>query len=400
MQRRLLLASGAALAALAVATPLALHLRAESVSDAATSAATAMPPAPAVTVALVEQRTLVEAEELTGRVEAVESVDLRAEVGGRLAAVHFAAGQTVAAGDLLFTIDPRTYQAAHDAARAAVARAEALSATAAKEAARAAALLAREAVSTEEADLRASRAAEAAADLLAARAELDRTALDLERTEVRAPIAGRVSRALVTAGNLVSPATPLTTLVSTGEAYVYADVAEATVLRFQRLLREGRIQKDADGRIPVELQLADESGYPRRGLVESTDNRLSAATGTLLVRMVFPNTDNALVPGLFARVRVPLGDPRPTLLISERAIGTDQSQKFVFTVDEAGVATYRAVRLGGLVGDKRIVRDGLAAGERIIVNGLQRVRPGMTVAAELQSPPAAPASTAVAIAQR
>ena len=397
MNRRILLASGAAIAALAVATPFALHLRADSASAPVVSAA---PPAPAVTVALVEQRTLVEAEELTGRVEAVESVDLRAEVGGRLAAVHFASGQTVAAGDLLFTIDPRTYQAAHDAARAAVARAEALSATASKEAARAATLLAREAVSTEEADLRASRAAEAAADLLAARAEFDRTALELERTQVRAPIAGRVSRALVTPGNLVSPATPLTTLVSTGEAYVYADVSEASVLRFQRLLREGRIQKDAAGRIPVELGLADEAGHPRRGHVESTDNRLSASTGTLLVRMVFPNTDNALVPGLFARVRVPFGDPQPTLLIDERAIGTDQSQKFVFTVNDAGVAAYRAVRLGGLIGEKRIVRDGLAAGERVVVNGLQRIRPGMTVAAEFKSPPAAPASTAVAIAQR
>ncbi len=380
MQRRTLFISGAALAVLALATPLALHLRADD--SAPGSAVASAPPPPVVTVASVEQRVLVESEELTGRVEAVESVDLRAEVGGRLAEVHFKSGQLVAAGDLLFTIDPRSYQAAHAAARAAVARAEALSATAAKEAARAARLLEREAVSTEEADLRQSRAAEAAADLLAARAELDRAALDLERTEVRAPISGRVSRALVTAGNLVSPATPLTTLVSTGEAHVYADVAEATVLRFQRLLREGRIQKDSAGRIPVELQLADETGYPRKGYVESTDNRLDNATGTLLVRMVFPNTDEALTPGLFARVRVPLGAPRPTLLISDRAVGTDQSQKFVLTVDEAGTANYRAVQLGAFLDGKRVVRSGLEAGERIIVNGLQRVRPGMSVTAQ------------------
>ena len=399
MQRRTLLASVAALAVLGAATPLALRLHAGSSSE--NSAAAATPPPPAVTVATVESRTLVESEELTGRVEAVESVDLRAEVGGRLASVHFAAGQTVAVGDLLFTIDPRSYRAARDSAQAAVARAEALAATTAKEAARADSLLAREAVSTEEADLRRSRAAEAAAELLAARAELARSALDLERTEVRSPIAGRVSRALVTTGNLVSPATPLTTLVSTGEAYVYADVAETTVLRFQRLLREGRIQKDASGRIPVELGLADENGHPRQGHIESTDNRLSAATGTLLVRMVFPNTDEALVPGLFARVRVPLGAPRPTLLISERAIGTDQSQKFVLTVDAAGKAAYRAVQLGGLVEGKRIVRAGLETGDRVIVNGLQRVRPGMIVAAE--PAPAAASSTsatAVALAQR
>lgn len=396
MKNRTLILSVAALVGLGVAAPLALHLRAGP-SD---GAAPAVPPPPSVTVAAVESRTLVESEEFTGRVEAVESVDLRAEVGGRISAVHFKAGQIVAAGDALFTIDPRTYEAAQAAAGAAVARARALADTAAKEAARAETLLAREAVSTEEADLRRSRAAEAAADLLAARAELDRTTLDLERTAVRAPIAGRVSRALVTTGNLVSPATPLTTLVSTGEAYVYADVAEASVLRFQRLLREGRIEKDATGRIPVRLGLSDETGYPRAGHIESTDNRLSAATGTLLVRMTFPNTDEALVPGLFARVRIPLGAPQPTLLINDRAVGTDQSQKFVLTVDESGKASYRPVVLGGLVDGRRVVRAGLSLGEHVIVNGLQRVRPGMTVAAELEtkasSSGAAPSGAALA----
>ena len=397
MQRRTLLTSIAALAFVSVATPLTLRvLRAGSSSPVAST-----PPPPSVTVAPVEQRTLVEAEELTGRVEAVESVDLRAEVGGRLASVHFQAGQLVAVGDLLFTIDPRSYAAARDAAQAAVARAEALAATATKEAARAATLVSREAISTEEADLRQSRAAEAAAELLAARAALTSAALDLERTEVRSPIAGRVSRALVTAGNLVSPATPLTTLVSTGQAYVYADVAEATVLKFRALERAGRLQRDAQGRIPVDLALADDPAYSRRGYVESVDNRLAAATGTLQIRMAFEDADNALVPGLFARIRVPLGSPVPTLLISERAVGTDQSQKFVLAVDGAGVAAYRAVQLGGLVDGKRVVRSGLQAGEKIIVNGLQRVRPGMTVAAQTE----APASTAavpngVAVAQR
>lgn len=396
MHRRTLIATGAAIAAIAIATPLALRLGAEPSSEKTPAA----PPAPAVTVAAVEQRILVESEELTGRVEAVESVDLRAEVGGRLDKVHFASGQQVNAGDLLFTIDPRTYEANHAAAKAAVARAEALAATTAKEAARSQRLLDREAVSTEEADLRQSRADEAAADLLAAKAELDRTALELERTRVRAPISGRVSRALVTAGNLVSPSTPLTTLVSTGEAYVYADVPEATVLRFQRLLREGRIQKDAQGRIPVDLQLADEDSYPRHGYIESTDNRLSTETGTLLVRMLFPNTDDALTPGLFARVRVPLGSPQPTLLISDRAVGTDQSQKFVLSVDASGTAAYRAVQLGGFLEGKRIVRSGLQAGERIIVNGLQRVRPGMTVDAQPEAVASIDAPAGTAVAQR
>lgn len=393
MNRRTLVTALAALALASVATPLALRaLRAEPASLAGA------PPPPAVTVAAVEQRTLVESEELTGRVEAVESVDLRAEVGGRLSAVHFQAGQLVAAGDLLFTIDPRSYVAARDAARAAVARAEALAATATKEAARAASLLAREAISAEESDLRQSRAAEAAAELLAARAALTSAALDLERAEVRSPIAGRVSRALVTPGNLVSPATPLTTLVSTGQAHVYADVAEATVLKFRALDRAGRLQRDARGRIPVELALADDTAYSRRGYIESVDNRLDPATGTLQLRMTFEDVDNDLVPGLFARVRVPLGAPRPTLLISERAVGTDQSQKFVLAVDDAGVAAYRTVQLGGVVEGKRIVRAGLQAGEKIIVNGLQRVRPGMTVAAQavVAAPVSAPAGIAVA----
>jgi RND family efflux transporter MFP subunit len=396
MNRRTLTTAIAALALAAVATPLTLRaLRAESSSPAA-----ATPPPPSVTVAPVEQRTLVESEELTGRVEAVESVDLRAEVGGRLAAVHFKAGQLVAAGDLLFTIDPRSYAAARDAAQAAVVRAEALAATATKEAARAATLVSREAISTEEADLRQSRAAEAAAELLAARAALASVSLDLERTEVRSPIAGRVSRALVTAGNLVSSATPLTTLVSTGQAYVYADVAEATVLKFRALERAGRLQRDAQGRIPVDLALADDPAYSRRGYIESVDNRLDADTGTLQIRMSFDDADNALVPGLFARVRVPLGTPAPTLLISERAVGTDQSQKFVLAVDDAGVAAYRAVQLGGLVDGKRVVRSGVQAGEKIIVNGLQRVRPGMTVAAQLEPVSTAGAPAGVAVAQR
>jgi RND family efflux transporter MFP subunit len=396
MNRRTLTTAIAALALAAVATPLTLRaLRAESSSPAAVT-----PPPPSVTVAPVEQRTLVESEELTGRVEAVESVDLRAEVGGRLAAVHFKAGQLVAAGDLLFTIDPRSYTAARDAAQAAVVRAEALAATATKEAARAATLVSREAISTEEADLRQSRAAEAAAELLAARAALASVSLDLERTEVRSPIAGRVSRALVTAGNLVSSATPLTTLVSTGQAYVYADVAEATVLKFRALERAGRLQRDAQGRIPVDLALADDPAYSRRGYIESVDNRLDADTGTLQIRMSFDDADNALVPGLFARVRVPLGTPAPTLLISERAVGTDQSQKFVLAVDDAGVAAYRAVQLGGLVDGKRVVRSGVQAGEKIIVNGLQRVRPGMTVAAQLEPASTAGAPAGVAVAQR
>lgn len=349
-------------------------------AHAAQASAPVAPPAPKVTVAPVEQQLVTDYEELTGHVDAMETVELRARVSGHLDTVHFQAGQLVNKGDVLFTIDPRWYKAQFDLAAA---RAE----VAAREAARAEKLLAASAISSEEAESRRAAAAEA-------RAALETAKLDLEHTEVRAPIAGRISRAFVTPGNLVagSPgnATLLTTIVTTGDAYVYADLDEATLLKFNRLAREGRILT-RNGRIPVDLQLADETDYPRHGYIESTDNRVNPATGSLAVRLVFPNDDNALIPGLFARVRVPVSAPTSALLISERAIGTDQSQKFVFAVGADNTVTYRTVKLGSVIDGKRVVREGLSPGETIIVNGLQRVRPGMTVAPELQALATTPA---------
>lgn len=347
---------------------------------AAEPSAPATPPAPKVTVAPVEEKILTEYEEFTGHVDAAETVELRARVSGHLESVNFQAGQLVKKDDVLFTIDPRWYQAQFDLAQARADVAE-------REAKRADELLAASAISSEEAESRRAVAAEAKAALATAR-------LDLEHTQVRAPIAGRISRALVTAGNLVSGspgnATLLTTIVSVGEAFVYADIDEITVLKFNRLQREGRLVT-VDGRVPVDLALSDETGFPRRGYIESADNRLNPSTGSLTVRMVFANPDGALVPGLFARVRLPVGKPQPTLLVAERAIGTDQSQKFVLAVAADSKAVYRTVKLGGAVGDGlRIVRSGLRPGDRVIVNGLQRVRPGMTVDAEV-------AGTAVAV---
>jgi membrane fusion protein, multidrug efflux system len=170
--------------------------------------------------------------------------------------------------------------------------------------------------------------------------------------------------------------------VSQEKAYVYATLDETTVLQFHRAGREGRLGSQGDA-IPVEMQLSDEVGFPRRGQVESVDNRLDAATGSLIVRMVFDNSDGSLVPGLFARVRVPLAAPSPTLLISERAVGTDQNQKYVLALAPDQTVTYRAVKLGPTLHGKRVVREGLRSGEKIVVNGLQRVRPGMAVTAEL-----------------
>jgi RND family efflux transporter MFP subunit len=390
-QRRVVLA----VASLALVGLLATY--STSRTHAAETSHAAPPPAPKVTVAPVEEKLVTEYEELTGHVDAAETVELRARVSGHLESVRFQAGQLVKAGDVLFTIDPRWYRAQFDLATAQVAQARARATIADSEAKRANELATAAAISSEEAEARRARALEAKAALASAEAALATARLDLEHTEVRAPIAGRVSRAIVTPGNLVSGApgnaTLLTTIVSTGDAFVYADLDETAVLRFTRLIRENRLATTADGHVAVEMQLADEDGYPRRGYIESTDNRLDPATGSLILRMVFGNNDHALIPGLFARVRVPVSAPRAALLISERAIGTDQSQKFVLALGENNTVVYRTVKLGGAIEGKRIVRDGLKSGDQIVVNGLQRVRPGMTVQPELLAADDASASS-------
>lgn len=366
---------------------------------AASAAPAAAPAGPKVTVAPVEQRIVTEHRELLGRVEAVESVELRPRVSGHIDEVRLQAGQLVKKGDVLFTIDPRWYRAQFDLATAQAESARVRVSIAEREAKRSDDLLKERAISVEEADTRSSRLAEARADLLAAEATLSSARLDLEYTEVRSPITGRVNRAYVTAGNLVSgapgAATLLTSIVSTGEVYVYADVDEATVLAFNRLQAAGRLATNPAGLVPVDMELSDESGFPHRGVIESADNRLDSGTGSLVLRMVFSNTNGQLIPGLSARVRLPVSAPEPTLFISERAIGTDQSQKFVLTVDAANTVAYRTVKLGSIIDGQRAIREGLAPGDRVIVNGLQRVRPGMTVVAE--TAPAQPAATKVAL---
>jgi RND family efflux transporter MFP subunit len=352
--------------------------------------------APKVTVTPVEERVITDHRELLGRVDATETADIRPRVSGHIEEVRLKAGQLVNKGDVLFVIDPRWYRAQFDLTTAQAQSARLRVSIAEREARRSDDLLSQRAISVEEADTRSTRLAEARAELLAAEAAAASAKLDLEHTEVRAPISGRVSRAFVTTGNLVSgspgSATLLTSIVSVGEAYVYADVDEATVLNFNRLSREGRLANE-NGRIPVEMQLGDETGFPHRGYLESADNHLDATTGSLVFRMTFANTDGQLVPGLFARVRIPVSAPQATLLITDRAIGTDQSQKFVLTVTPENTVAYRAVKLGALVDGKRVVRDGLKPGDRVVVNGLQRVRPGMVVAAELENPKAAQPAT-------
>jgi RND family efflux transporter MFP subunit len=368
--------------------PLILWLAAASLALALAgckrgNAQPALPPPPQVTVAPVEQLELVEWEELTGRSAAVEFVEVRPRVSGHIDKVLFESGQLVRKGDVLFAIDPRWYKADYERREAELAMARVRMDNAGREAKRNAQLLASKAISKEEADGREARFAEARAALQAAEAGRDTAKLDLEYTQIRSPIDGRVSRALVTAGNYVSgmagAATLLTTIVSVDPIYVYADMDENALLRFNALTQSGRQATNGDGKVPVELQLADEEGFSHHGYVESLDNRLDAQSGSIVLRAMFPNPSGRIVPGLFARIRLPASAKAPVLLVDETAVGTDQAQKFVLTLTSTNTVAYRPVKLGAQVNGKRVVREGLQAGEKIVVNGLARIRPGMPV---------------------
>ena len=350
------------------------------------SAAQQRPPPPSVTVAPVQRHEIVEWDEFTGRIEPVQSVEVRPRVSGYIQEVKFQSGQLVKKGDALFLIDPRWHQAEFDRRQAEFEQSKVRLDNARREAERTAQLLANKAISVEEADARQSRHEEAKAALLAAQAALDSAKLDLQYTQVRAPIDGRISRALLTEGNYVNgvagAATLLTTIVSVEPIYVYADIDENSLLKFNALARAKKLETDGDGRIPVELQLADEHNFPHQGYLESFDNRLDPNTGSILLRAVFPNRDGRVVPGLFARIRVPLSERHPAMLVEERAIGTDQGQKFLLTLSPTNTVEYRAVKLGPLIGGRRVIQSGLEGGEMIVVNGLQRVRPGSLVSPE------------------
>jgi RND family efflux transporter MFP subunit len=325
-----------------------------------------------VTVAPVSQQEIVEWREFTGHTEPVKTVEIRPRVSGYIQEVRFQSGQLVKQGDVLFVIDPRWNQAVYDQRKAEFDQTQ-------RESNRTAQLLANKAISTEDADARTARFEEA-------RAALESARLDLEYTKVCAPIDGRVSRALLTEGNYVNGvaggASLLTTLVSVNPVYVDADVDEASLLKFNQLMADKQLGTAADGRVPVELQLGDETDYPHQGYLESFDNRVDPATGSILMRAVFPNEDGRLVPGLFARVRLPLSARHEALLVSETAIGTDQADKFVLTLSATNTVLYRPVTLGPLIAGLRVVTTGLSASDKVVVNGLSRVRPGMAVTPE------------------
>ncbi len=356
-------------------------------------------PPPEVGVAPVAEREVVDYFETTGRTHAVESVELRARVSGYLVKIAFKDGDEVRPGDLLFEIDPRPYEAEVLRAEGELARWEALKRKAEADLARNQRLLPTGAASQKELDAAIASKGTADAEITAARGSLEKAKLNLEFSRVTAPISGRVGKANVTVGNLVEVATLLTTIVSTTPMWMYFDIDERTVLQYRA--RYAAAHPGAAGApnaralaIPVEIGLAHETGYSLRGVLDFIDNQVDTATGTMLARAVFENRDRRLTPGLFVRVRLPIGDPTRSLLVSERAIGTDQGTKYVLVVNAQNVVEYRPVKLGPLFEGERVIREGVQAGERVIVAGIQRARPGVTVKPQDVPPPGTPAAAA------
>ncbi|HTK02523.1 MAG TPA: efflux RND transporter periplasmic adaptor subunit [Bordetella sp.] len=333
-------------------------------------AASVPAPATAVDVADVVSQRITEWQGYSGRLEAIDKVEIRPLASGRIVAVHFKDGAIVKKGDLLFTIDPQPYVAELERAQAQVASAEARVAYASSEFARSQRLLADNAVARRDFEEKRNASMEANAALRAAKAAADTARINLSYTQVTAPVAGRVSRAELTVGNIVQSganAPLLTTVVSQSPIYASFDVDEQTYLRYLRL--------GGSSATPVYLGLANEDGYSRMGRIDSVDNQLNTQSGTIRVRARFDNDDNALLPGLYARVKVGAGTPQQAVLINEAAIGTDQAKRFVLVVDKDNHVQYREVMLGNEHEGMRIVTAGLQPGERVIVNGMQRVRP-------------------------
>jgi membrane fusion protein, multidrug efflux system len=364
------------------------------------------PPPPKVTVAEVLFKDVTEWDEFTGRLEAVNTVAVRPRVSGYVSSVRFREGAIVNRGDLLFQIDERPFQTEVDRLKAELARARAAVKRTTSEAQRAERLTAQDAMSREENDRRASFAEEASAQVDAVAAALRAAELNLEFTRVTSPIAGRVGRAIATEGNLVSSgpgdATLLTTVVSLDPIYAVFDVDEQSFLRYGNLASEGKRASARQSGAPIHMALAGEQQFPRQGKMNFLDNQVDPDTGTIRARAVFANPDNDLTPGLFIRLRLPGTAAYDGALIRDAAVGTDLDKRYVLVVSKDHTVEYRPVTLGPNVGALRVVRGGLSAGDLVVVNGLQRVRPGMKVEPVIQPmepPTETPSADAAAPAQ-
>lgn len=332
---------------------------------------------PPISAAEVLEKQVVETQEFSGRLEAVDRVEIRPRVSGFIASVNFKPGAEVKKGEVLFVIDPRPYQAEASRTEAAALAARAKADLAKLELARAEKLVAEKAIAQREADEKASSVKELEATARAAQAAYEAAKLNLGFTQVHSPISGRVSKAEVTTGNLVDGSVILTSVVSNNPIYASFDGDEDTFLRVGAQARNGKP-------VPVRIGLANEEGFPHEGKLEFVDNRVDPATGSVRMRATFSNADNALAPGLFTRVQLADGGgQKKAALINDRAVGTDQNRKFVYVITADGKAEYRAVRLGPVIDGLRVVREGLKPGEKIVVNGLQRVRPGAPVTAQM-----------------
>jgi RND family efflux transporter MFP subunit len=353
----------------------------------------APPPAIPVTVSLPVEKEVTEHAEFTARTTAVDSVEVRARVWGYLDKVNFKEGALVKKGDVLLALDPRPYEALLNQAKAKVTQDQAQLAYDEAEHQRNLKLVRTGAVSRSDLDKTAAARGVDLANVAADKAVVASRQLDLEYTKVLAPVSGRVSRYVVTVGNLIQAGdqgggTLLTTIVSVDPMYAYFDVDEHTVLRVRQLIREGKADSPREGPVPVWLGLANEEGHPHQGTINFVDNQVNPRTGTIRLRGVFPNKQEHLLPGFFGRVRLAIGRAHKALLVSERALDTDQGQKILYVVNEKNVVATRPVRVGALHDGLREIVDGLKPGERVIVDGLQQVRPGITVEPRLVPMPA------------
>ncbi len=341
-----------------------------------------MPP-PQVTVATPLVRKITDWDEYTGRLAAVESVEIRARVSGYLESVHFQDGALVKRGDLLFVIDPRPYQAALDEARAEYSRARVQQGAVARDLDRGQQLFASRVISDRDLDALTSQKRAADASLKAAEAAEKAAALDLAFTRIKAPISGRIGRKLVTPGNLVTgegnDTTLLTTLVSVDPIHVYFTADERAFLRYTRLDEQGVRPSSRTVANPVRLQLADEQGFPHLGVMDFVDNRVDEATGTMQGRAIFANPRGDLTPGLFGRIQLLGEGPYEALILPDQAIATDQAQRLAYVVDAENKVAPRPVTLGRSLGELRVIRSGLKPTDRVVINGIQKVRPGATV---------------------